>query len=132
MKRIEAQREATQTKAAIDLEELQAKTNNDEIAKIVVVTTICPTPIMVTVFHFSINASSSTSNPAMKTISLLLGSMPRNGEGALPSFDTSNAFLRGDAELFRRIFDKRIRNILNIFSDVFTVFLNVQESITSA
>ena len=29
--RIEAQREATQTRAAIDLEELQAKTNNDEI-----------------------------------------------------------------------------------------------------
>jgi hypothetical protein len=31
MMRIEAQREATQTKAAIDLEELQAKTQNDEI-----------------------------------------------------------------------------------------------------
>ena len=31
MMRIEAQREATQTKAAVDLEELQAKTNNDEI-----------------------------------------------------------------------------------------------------
>jgi hypothetical protein len=31
MMRIEAQREATQTRAAIDLEELQAKTQNDEI-----------------------------------------------------------------------------------------------------
>jgi hypothetical protein len=31
MMRIEAQREATQTRAAIDLEELQAKTNNDDI-----------------------------------------------------------------------------------------------------
>ena len=56
---------------------------------------------------FSALPSSTPSNPAMKTISLLLGSMPRNGEGALPSFDTSNAFLRGDAELFSRIFDKK-------------------------
>ena len=46
---------------------IAGKTNNDEIAKKVVVTTICPTPIMVTVFHYSINASSSTSNPAMKS-----------------------------------------------------------------
>ena len=43
----------------------------------------------------------------MKTISLLLGSIPKNGEGDLPSGDSSNAFLNGDAELSSKIFDKK-------------------------
>ena len=47
------------------------------------------------------------SKPAIKTISLLLGSIPRNGEGDLPNFDSSKAFLSGDAELSSKIFDKK-------------------------
>ena len=61
-----------------------------------------------------INASTSSalfcptpSRPAINTISLLLGSIPKNGEGDFPNFDSSKAFLRGDAELSSNIFDKK-------------------------